>query len=222
MAAGAASVRLRDAEAGCGTGQAAWDGPSLNRIDFATLGSELLNRAPALLNAWLPGGHFEGDEYLALNPTRGDHNTGSFKVNSRTGRWADFSSGGEGGDLTSLFAYLHGLSQVQAARDRQLLRMRTQMAVTHAISRIVHAIACRIPRRRASYRARRIARAPAAPADGPAPDSVINLFRFVGRPSCASRARAFVYLKCEAARGATRTASRRRRDETANFLMSRQ
>jgi len=87
------------------------------RIDFAALAGDLLDRAPQLLARWLPGGHFKGDEYIVRNPTRTDNQPGSFSVNGKTGAWADFSSGGEGGDLTSLFAYLHGLTQVQAARQ---------------------------------------------------------------------------------------------------------
>jgi hypothetical protein len=89
----------------------------MGHVNFEAIADQLLSRAAQLLHAWLPDGHFEGDEFVALNPTRGDHSVGSFKVNSRTGAWADFSSGDEGGDLISLFAYLHGLSQVQAARE---------------------------------------------------------------------------------------------------------
>jgi hypothetical protein len=68
-----------------------------------------------LLQRWLPDGRKEGDEYVALNPTRADRHLGSFRVNLRTGRWADFATGDKGGDVVSLAAYLFGLRQCEAA-----------------------------------------------------------------------------------------------------------
>jgi hypothetical protein len=41
---------------------------------------------------------------------------GSFKVNLRSGRWADFANDQKGGDAISLAAHLYGLSQLEAAR----------------------------------------------------------------------------------------------------------
>lgn len=85
-------------------------------MDFSTINAAALGRADALLEFWLPGGHFGGDEYTACNPTREDRNPGSFKVNRRTFKWADFATGDKGGDAVSLVAYLRGLSQGEAAR----------------------------------------------------------------------------------------------------------
>jgi hypothetical protein len=56
-----------------------------------------------------------GSEYISRNPTRSDRNSGSFKVNIRNGRWADFATGDCGGDIISLVAYLENISQVSAA-----------------------------------------------------------------------------------------------------------
>jgi hypothetical protein len=53
---------------------------------------------------------------VALNPLREDSRPGSFKVNLRTGRWADFATGDKGGDAISLLAYLRRLPQAEAAR----------------------------------------------------------------------------------------------------------
>lgn len=51
------------------------------------------------------------------NPRRADRRPGSFRINLRSGRWADFALGGvAGGDLISLAAYLFDLSQGDAAR----------------------------------------------------------------------------------------------------------
>jgi hypothetical protein len=85
-------------------------------VDFSAVNAAALRELPLLLARWLPGGRTVGREYTALNPRRTDRHRGSFRINMRTGRWADFATGDRGGDLVSLAAYLFGLSQVQAAR----------------------------------------------------------------------------------------------------------
>lgn len=72
---------------------------------------------PALLARWLPDGRQIGGEWIARNPRRADRSPGSFKVNLRTGRWADFATGDKGGDVISLAAYLAGIGQAEAARE---------------------------------------------------------------------------------------------------------
>lgn len=52
---------------------------------------------------------------MALNPTRRDRHLGSFRINVRSGRWADFATGDRGGDVVSLAAYLSHLKQSEAA-----------------------------------------------------------------------------------------------------------
>ncbi|WIY27535.1 hypothetical protein [Parasedimentitalea psychrophila] len=81
-----------------------------------------LARQESLLAKWLPGGRLEGREWVALNPTRNDRRPGSFRINVDNGFWADFATPDKGGDPISLFAYLNGLSQKQAALElkRQL------------------------------------------------------------------------------------------------------
>jgi hypothetical protein len=69
-----------------------------------------------LVKRWLPDGRREGHEWVARNPTRADRRPGSFKVNLRSGRWADFANDQKGGDAISLAAHLYGLSQLEAAR----------------------------------------------------------------------------------------------------------
>ena len=85
-------------------------------VDFDTVGSAALSQLPLLLARWLPDGRREGNEWVARNPTRADTRPGSFKINLRTGKWADFATGHKGGDAISLAAHLHGLTQVEAAR----------------------------------------------------------------------------------------------------------
>lgn len=86
-------------------------------IDFEAVNRAALASLPAILSRWLPGGRWEGREYVARNPRRSDRKPGSFKVNCDTGRWADFATGDKGGDVVSLAAYLAGESQVEAARN---------------------------------------------------------------------------------------------------------
>jgi hypothetical protein len=69
------------------------------------------------LTDWLPGGVRQGDEYLALNPLRNDRRRGSFRVNLRSGRWADFAIGVKGRDVVSLYAYLNGFESQYSAAD---------------------------------------------------------------------------------------------------------
>ena len=84
--------------------------------DPVGLKSRLLVRANELVSRWLPHGRRVGNEWVARNPTRVDRRPGSFKVNLRSGRWADFATGDRGGDPISLAAFIFGLSQVEAAR----------------------------------------------------------------------------------------------------------
>jgi DNA primase len=88
----------------------------MNGPDFPRVNAAALSALPALLDRWLPGGRRQGAEYVARNPTRTDRRPGSFTINTRTGRWADFATGDRGGDVVSLAAYLHGLRQAEAAR----------------------------------------------------------------------------------------------------------
>lgn len=85
-------------------------------IDFKAIAAAALARADTLVGQWLPGGKREGYEYKALNPVRGDRRPGSFSINLNTGAWADFATDDCGGDLISLYAYLHGMEQIDAAR----------------------------------------------------------------------------------------------------------
>ena len=95
------------------------DNPEKGKRDnvvFSEIAAAALRIAQSLLKSRLPDGRREGDEWSARNPTRADAQPGSFKVNLKTGAWADFATADKGGDLISLWAYLYGLSQIEAAR----------------------------------------------------------------------------------------------------------
>lgn len=70
----------------------------------------------SIVTELLPSGKKRGHEYVALNPTRNDRKLGSFSINIYTGRWSDFATGDKGSDITSLYAYVHGISQYEAAK----------------------------------------------------------------------------------------------------------
>jgi hypothetical protein len=85
-------------------------------VDFDAVNQAALTHLPSLVRTWLPDGRRQGGEWVALNPRRNDRSPGSFCVNLRTGKWADFAVGDKGGDVVSLAAYLFNTTQVDAAR----------------------------------------------------------------------------------------------------------
>lgn len=86
-------------------------------IDFEKINGAALEALPILLRRWLPDGRCHGWEWVARNPTRRDRRPGSFSINTRTGAWADFAVGARGGDVISLYAYLRGIRQGDAALE---------------------------------------------------------------------------------------------------------
>lgn len=76
------------------------------KYDPARLKIAVLAVLPDLLREWLPGGQQVGDEYIAFNPRRVDRTLGSFRINTRSGRWRDHAIGEGGSDAVSLYAYL--------------------------------------------------------------------------------------------------------------------
>lgn len=88
-----------------------------SQINFERVNAEAITHLPSLLQVWLPGGKVQGREYIARNPRRDDRRPGSFSINTSTGKWCDFASGDRGGDVVSLYAYLHGIGQGAAARE---------------------------------------------------------------------------------------------------------
>lgn len=85
-------------------------------INYKEINEKALAHSHLLLKTWLPNGVIKAHEYIALNPTRHDQNLGSFRINMRSGQWADFATADRGGDLIALLAYLDLSTQSQAAR----------------------------------------------------------------------------------------------------------
>ncbi len=86
------------------------------RIDFGKFNRAAMADLPSILRRWLPDGRVVGQEFVALNPRRADRRPGSFRINCRSGQWADFATGDRGGDVVSYVAYITGTAQVEAAR----------------------------------------------------------------------------------------------------------
>jgi len=89
------------------------------KIDFPRVAAHLLARAETLVPAWLPGGKRRGHEWVCGN-LRGDPGE-SCSINLTTGKWADFAGGDDarsrGGDLVSLYAAIHDITQAEAAAE---------------------------------------------------------------------------------------------------------
>lgn len=86
-----------------------------NKIDFEALARELLARAEDLVGSWLPAGKRRGHEWLVGN-LAGEPGE-SLSINLDNGKWCDFSTGDKGGDLISLYAAIHRMTQGKAARE---------------------------------------------------------------------------------------------------------
>lgn len=138
---------------------------------FERLNATLLPQLPALVKHWLPEGRAAGAEWTALNPRRHDQRPGSFRVNLRSGRWADFATGECGGDPVSLYAYLFtGGRQGAAARALDGGRIAVRPAGAAKVAKAANPDANevrRIARARAIYAA-------AGPISGPAEAYLIN------------------------------------------------
>ena len=85
-------------------------------IDFDKINQTALVSLRSLVPRWIPGGRFEGEEYVVKNPRRPDKHAGSFKINVKTGVWSDFACQDiGGGDPVSLYAYICNFKMGEAA-----------------------------------------------------------------------------------------------------------
>jgi hypothetical protein len=84
---------------------------------FEAVNAAARGQIRSLAERWLGTTRMSGSNLLALNPTRADKTIGSFSINVRSGAWADFATGDAGGDIISFYAYLHGVRQIEAARE---------------------------------------------------------------------------------------------------------
>lgn len=86
-------------------------------IKFEALADALLGRITSLIEQWLPGGKMSGTEYFVHSQWRSEK-TPSLSVcmkGAHAGRWQDHGGEHKGGDLTSLYAAIHGMTNGAAA-----------------------------------------------------------------------------------------------------------
>ena len=84
------------------------------KIPFDVIAAHLLSQAEHFCAQWLDGGKRHGHEFQGASTKQGGIGN-SLSVNLNTGVWSHFASGEGGADLISLFAYLNGLKQGEAA-----------------------------------------------------------------------------------------------------------
>lgn len=89
-------------------------------IPYKEIASAAKNYAESLVRAWLPGGKKVGENYFVCNPNRADSKPNSFATNisgddKQRGQWGDFATPDCGTDLISLYAYIYGMEQWEAA-----------------------------------------------------------------------------------------------------------
>ena len=89
----------------------------MSKIDFKTINEKAIDSAEKVVSNWVPNGSRNGNEWIALNPTRNDSSKGSFSINLLTGIWKDFATNDAGADLISLVAYVEKVNQGSAARS---------------------------------------------------------------------------------------------------------
>jgi putative DNA primase/helicase len=101
------------------------------KIPFDAIAQTLLASAERWCSQWLPGGKRHGHEYQAAKTSQGGMGD-SLSVNLNTGVWSHFASGDGGADLISLFAYIEGKTQGDAAKDLMAQLGMTMDAPTQA------------------------------------------------------------------------------------------
>ena len=85
-------------------------------LNFKDINRRASGQMRAIISHFIPGGAVRGEEYIVRNPTRADRRPGSFKINLRTGHWADFATHDAGCDVISLISYVTHTSQLDAAK----------------------------------------------------------------------------------------------------------
>ena len=88
-----------------------------DKIDFTAVKTDTLPQLRSLLPDLMPGGKFEGDNYVVCSPFRQDETPGSFKISLRSGMAKDFATGEKAFDIIELYSRLKSLSMVDAARE---------------------------------------------------------------------------------------------------------
>jgi hypothetical protein len=91
---------------------------ALGGQDRDRMNRAVLANFSSFLTSLLPDGQYRGSEYVARNPTRNDHKSGSFKIRMSgpsAGVWSDFATNDKGPDPLNLVAYIKKVPIAEAA-----------------------------------------------------------------------------------------------------------
>lgn len=84
-------------------------------INFKALAQHLANNAAVLLPSWLPGGKFEGSEYVCAGLRGGPGQSLRYNIDKQLGK--DFATGEGLGDMINLYAQINGIEMIEAAKQ---------------------------------------------------------------------------------------------------------
>lgn len=88
---------------------------TMPRLDFKAINEALLARAESWVSQWLPAGKKNGHEWQVGSLDGGEGK--SLSINLVKGVWSDFASGEGGSDLIALYAAIHSLKPIEAAKQ---------------------------------------------------------------------------------------------------------
>ncbi len=111
----------------------------MNDLNFHEINAAALRLYPGLLYQWFPGGVLHGEEYDVLNPSRVDRSRGSFRINTVTGRWADFATEQRGTTPITLYAafFCDGSSPLAAEQIARQLGLIAGVPAERSITELV-------------------------------------------------------------------------------------
>ena len=105
-------------------------------IDFDDINAKLHGNIEHYCHSWLPGGKVKGGNYRigGIDGSLGS----SMSVSLKTGKWYDHATDDKGGDLISLYAAVHNLTQGEAAShlsgEVNIVRMTKPVIKTKIVS----------------------------------------------------------------------------------------
>lgn len=113
-----------------------------HNLNFDAINAAALRGYPGALYRWFPNGTLHGDEYTALNPLRDDRSKGSFRINTRTGKWADFAETQRGTTPITLYAafYCNGSSREAAEHLAGQMGMLENVAPDPCIAELMESL----------------------------------------------------------------------------------
>ncbi|WP_417811825.1 hypothetical protein [Thalassospira alkalitolerans] len=74
-------------------------------------------RIERIARVWFSTPRKSGDVLSGKRPRGGDLLPNTFTVDLRTGSWEDLATGNSGKDIISLYAYVFGLTQIEAVKE---------------------------------------------------------------------------------------------------------